>query len=60
MINEERDVVLDEVKEKEEKLVKILTKICEDFKINNHEEVIKCFLNNRRNYKNNNKNLTIF
>lgn len=43
-----------------EKLEILLTKICIDLKINEYREVIKCFLNNRRNHKNNNKNLTIF
>lgn len=55
-----KDVEVYGVRSKEGQFEKLLTKICIDLKINNYEEVINCFLNNRKNNKNNNENLTTF
>lgn len=47
-----KDVVLDEVKNKEGNFEKLLTKICIDFKIDNYREVVKRFLEYNKRIKN--------
>ena len=52
MENVEKDVVLDEVKNKEGNFEKLLTKICIDFKIDDYREVVKRFLEDNKQIKN--------